>query len=76
MLSSSAIAFSTPNVGRNDRYAGSAYGTTVLRPSFPPASSTTTRVRSSRPARCGPSVVDVALDEPDDEPPSRHTVRP
>src|SRR5450432_1386700 len=36
----------TPTVGRAVAYAGSAYGTTVLRPSLPPASCRTTRTRS------------------------------
>src|ERR1700680_2813985 len=35
----------TPTVGRAVAYAGSAYGTTVLRPSLPPASWRTTSTR-------------------------------
>ena len=41
------------SVGRSARYAGSVIGTTVLRPSLPPPSSTTTRVRCSCPPSFG-----------------------
>src|SRR6266567_6553079 len=52
----STLVSDSPRVGRNFRYKGSVNGTTVLRPSFPPAICTTISVRSLADwAKCDPT---------------------